>query len=130
MDSGSRLKDALKISGVIWVLIMVFFAALLGILSFYTGKSSELPKWNGWDYLFFCIGEGLLIGIPIASVVALLVCAVIFLWSTPDKKVLQQSGRPVGVAHLRLPRINGVAAKHFTTVREQWHAASCSPGVV
>ena len=87
-DSGSRLKAALKISGVIWVLIVVFFASLLGILSFYTGKSSEPPKWNGWAYLFFSIGEGLLIGVPIASVVALFVCAVIFLWSTPDKKIL------------------------------------------
>jgi hypothetical protein len=61
---------ALLISAIIWIGCIVAASALGAHLSFYTGERSELPKWNGWDYLLFSVNEsaimGGLLGIPIA----------------------------------------------------------------
>ena len=43
------------------------------------GKAEELPKWNGWSYLFFCAKEfammGAILTLPIAVIIALVLLA-------------------------------------------------------
>ncbi len=61
---------ALKIGVIVW-LGCIFASGLLGgWLSFFTGRQSEIPKWNGWNYFWFSVREfitmGALIGVPVA----------------------------------------------------------------
>jgi hypothetical protein len=61
---------ALLISLTVWIGCIGAASVLGAWLSFYTGERSELPKWNGWEYLWFSVNEfavmGSIFGIPIA----------------------------------------------------------------
>jgi len=43
------------------LVVLIMIGAILGaLLSFYTGHTSELPKYNGLEYLIFCAKIGAL----------------------------------------------------------------------
>jgi ABC-type Fe3+-siderophore transport system permease subunit len=47
----------------LWLILIAIAAMFGGLTSFITGKSADLPQWNGWSYLFFSVKEGALFAI-------------------------------------------------------------------
>jgi len=67
------------IATAVWASLIAAAWAFGGLMSFYTGITSELPKWNGWSYFFFCAKEGammcaVLFSLPFAAIVLLIAC--------------------------------------------------------
>jgi hypothetical protein len=66
----------LNISATVSVIVLFLWilagAILGGCLSFYTGKQGDVPKWNGWDYFWFSVGEfammSAILAIPVAFI--------------------------------------------------------------
>lgn len=93
---------ALRISATVAMavtLLFLFGGAVLGAyLSFYTGKQSELPKWNGWNYLWFSIREfamiSAVISIPFACIVFLAGFAAMIYASSTRHSAFQDSEQP------------------------------------
>lgn len=56
-----------------WCCYIGLAAILGGILSFCTGYTEEIPKWNGWSYLIFSMKEGAMLGIVLTCPAALIV---------------------------------------------------------
>lgn len=67
----------------VWLGLILIAGIIGGFLSLWTGRGQDLPKWNGWPYLAFSIGEGIKFGALLASPIALFVLAI--LWFTTKK---------------------------------------------
>lgn len=63
----------------VWLGLIAIASVLGGLMSLYTGPTSQLPKWNGWDYFLFCANEGAAMGailtLPVAIIVYLVAWA-------------------------------------------------------
>jgi hypothetical protein len=70
--SGGNMRPIL-IAIVVWMGLIGAAAAFGGFMSLYTGKASELPKWNGWSYLIFCAEQGAMFGAVLTWPIALVV---------------------------------------------------------
>jgi hypothetical protein len=70
---------ALLISIAVWFDLILVGATWGGLGSFYTGKASELPKWNGWNYFWFAAKEGAIISSILSFPIA--VIAFLIIWS-------------------------------------------------
>ena len=64
------------VSSVLWIGLICVGAIVGAYSSFLTGKSTEIPKWNGWSYLWFCMKDfailTALVTFPIAAFVFLI----------------------------------------------------------
>lgn len=59
------------LAGVVTWSSLIVLASILGaVASCYTGKASELPKWNGWQYLLFSAKEFAKFGAVLSGPVA------------------------------------------------------------
>jgi hypothetical protein len=74
----SRVALAAKVTTLAWLCVLGAGFALGGVASTYTGKASELPKWNGLDYFLFCGKEFAMLAGAISLPFA--VMFFIFLW--------------------------------------------------
>ena len=69
------------VSAAVWCCCIGLAAMFGGILSFFTGKADELPKWNGWSYLAFSLKEGAMFGVILAWPFAMIAFVVSYLWT-------------------------------------------------
>lgn len=80
---------AFLISVTLWLGCIGAGAVLGAHLSFYSGERSQLPKWNGWDYLLFSAKESAILcgifGIPIAVIAFCMAWFVASSQSSPQK---------------------------------------------
>jgi len=67
---------ALLIGMAVWIGCILCGALSGGFLSSYTGKSEDLPKWNGWAYFWFCFGDFAKISAVLALPVAIIAFAI------------------------------------------------------
>ena len=62
----------------VWFFLIALASIFGGFMSFFTGKAEELPKWNGWSYLFFSAKAGAMMGailtLPIALITFVVSC--------------------------------------------------------
>lgn len=57
---------------------LILLAAFGGALSsFFTGKARDLPQWNGWSYLIFCVKEFAFFGAMMAFPIFILTLVVL-----------------------------------------------------
>ena len=77
--TGTKLYRFAVVTVLIWGLFITCATVFGATTSFYTGKAEELPKWNGWSYLFFSAREFAVMGViltwPIAMTIGLIVSA-------------------------------------------------------
>lgn len=52
------MTRSIVIGAAVWIALLIVGAAFGALASFYTGSASELPRWNGWRYVVFCVKEG------------------------------------------------------------------------
>lgn len=71
-------KRPLVFATIAWLGLIAAATALGGFSSLFTGKVTELPKWNGWSYLVFCAREGAMLGTVLALPLALI--TFLFAW--------------------------------------------------
>jgi hypothetical protein len=67
---------AFRFALLVWVCCIAAAAITGGLASFWTGRTEELPKWNGWSYLVFCGKEGAILGAILTWPLALFVLVV------------------------------------------------------
>ncbi len=66
---------SLTIGILVWLALIAAATVYGGLMSLCTGNGAELPKWNGWFYLFFCAQQGAMFAVvltwPIPIVVSI-----------------------------------------------------------
>jgi hypothetical protein len=65
-----RWLVATKVAVCVWSGIVVAAGVFGAVMSRFTGDSTELPKWNGLDYLLFSAMESVMIGAVLATPIA------------------------------------------------------------
>jgi hypothetical protein len=91
-----RWLVATKVAVCVWSGIVVAAGVFGAVMSRFTGDSTELPKWNGLDYLLFSAMEGAMIGAVLATPIAAVACA--SHGSAHDLGTLPLAGAPWPVA--------------------------------
>jgi hypothetical protein len=74
------LARALLVGFCAWLGLILLGAAFGGLLSFGTGATTELPKWNGWSYFAFSAREGASFAAIVTWPVGLIVVVVSLQW--------------------------------------------------
>jgi hypothetical protein len=71
----------------VW-LAFILLASLCGaLMSFYTGKAADLPKWNGWSYLLFSAEEFAMFAAMLTWPISLVVFAVSVIRANRPKRI-------------------------------------------
>jgi len=81
----SRWLRPVVVALLVWCCLIFLASALGALLSFYTGKAAELPKWNGWSYLVFSAKEFAMMGAILSSPFAVIAFVVSLLASRRSK---------------------------------------------